>query len=197
MFFLWLSFLCFLSQRLIEKPCFPPKTAIFVHFLCFHLFLFSPFWPPPVSLSLSLSLSCPFLSSLLPVSHVDFWFLLFVIGLLVFCFKMFFCLLFFCLLCCFILNHNHRLVFTLHRILCCCCFFVFVAFIFCYFLSFGYPSKNISQKHGNRKTAKMKHAEKKRTFWQEQLAQVCSQVASFFLFCVSFHFAFFADHTRK
>ena len=36
---------------------------------------------------------------------------------------------------------------------------------------------------------------KKRTFWQEQLAQVCSQIVSFFLFCVSLNFAFFAENT--
>ena len=38
---------------------------------------------------------------------------------------------------------------------------------------------------------------KKRTFWQEQLAQVCSQIVSFFLFCVSLNFAFFAENTIK
>ena len=47
------------------------------------------------------------------------------------------------------------------------------------------------------KTAKIKNAEKKRTFWQEQLAQVCSQIVSFFVFCVSFNFAFFAENTIK
>ena len=31
--------------------------------------------------------------------------------------------------------------------------------------------------------------EKKRTFWQEQLAQLCSQIVYFFLCCVSFNFA--------
>ena len=38
---------------------------------------------------------------------------------------------------------------------------------------------------------------KKRTFSQEQLAQVCSQIVSFFLFCVSLNFAFFAENTIK
>ena len=48
------------------------------------------------------------------------------------------------------------------------------------------------------KTTKMKNAEKKkRTFWQEQLAQVCSQIVSFFRFCVSLNFAFFAEDTIK
>ena len=46
------------------------------------------------------------------------------------------------------------------------------------------------------KKPKMK-MHKKRTFWQEQLAQVCSQIVSFFLFCVSLNFAFFAENTIK
>ena len=37
----------------------------------------------------------------------------------------------------------------------------------------------------------------KRTLGQEQLAQVCSQIVSFFLFCVSLNFACFADNTIK
>ena len=49
-----------------------------------------------------------------------------------------------------------------------------------------------------RKTTKIKNAEKKkRTVWQEQLAQVCSQIVSVFAFCVSFNFAFFAENTIK
>ena len=38
---------------------------------------------------------------------------------------------------------------------------------------------------------------KKRTFWQEQLAQVCSQIVCFFLFCVSLNIACFAENTIK
>ena len=38
---------------------------------------------------------------------------------------------------------------------------------------------------------------KKRTFWQEHLAQVCSPIVSFFLFCVSLIFAFFAENTKN
>ena len=38
---------------------------------------------------------------------------------------------------------------------------------------------------------------KKRTFWQEQLAQACSQIVSFFLFGVSFNFAMFAENTIR
>ena len=47
------------------------------------------------------------------------------------------------------------------------------------------------------KIAKMKTAEKKRTFGQGQLAQLCSQIVSFSLFCVFFNFAFFAGNTIK
>ena len=39
--------------------------------------------------------------------------------------------------------------------------------------------------------------QKKRTLRQEQLAQLCSQTVSFFLFCVSLKFAFFAENTIK
>ena len=38
---------------------------------------------------------------------------------------------------------------------------------------------------------------KKRTFSQEQLAQLCSQIVSFFFFCVSLNFAFFSENTIK
>ena len=39
--------------------------------------------------------------------------------------------------------------------------------------------------------------QKKRTLGQEQLAQVCSQIVSFFLFCVSWNFCIFAENTIK
>ena len=42
----------------------------------------------------------------------------------------------------------------------------------------------------------MKNAEK-RTLEQEQLAQLCSQIVCFFLFCVSLNFVFFAENTIK
>ena len=40
----------------------------------------------------------------------------------------------------------------------------------------------------------MQNAEKHRTFWQEQLAQVFSQIVSFFFLCF-FDFAFLAKNT--
>ena len=72
------SFLCFPFIAFTWNP--PPLRSHFLLFifLCFPLFLFCLVWPPPFSLSLSSSLSCPFLSSLIIVSHVNFWFLLFV-----------------------------------------------------------------------------------------------------------------------
>ena len=42
----------------------------------------------------------------------------------------------------------------------------------------------------------MKNAAK-RTLRQEQLAQVCSQIVSLFLFCVSLKFALFAENNIK
>ena len=42
----------------------------------------------------------------------------------------------------------------------------------------------------------MKNAEK-RTLGQEQLAQLCAQIVSFFFFCVSLNFACFAENTIK
>ena len=41
----------------------------------------------------------------------------------------------------------------------------------------------------------MQKKKKKRTFWQEQLAQLCSQIVYFFFFGVSLNFACFAENT--
>ena len=59
-----LFFLCFLcvSKKNLVLPL---KRAILFILECLPLFLLSLFWPPPFSLSLSLSLSCPFLTSFL------------------------------------------------------------------------------------------------------------------------------------
>ena len=46
------------------------------------------------------------------------------------------------------------------------------------------------------KTTKMKNAEKKRTFWQEQLVRWCSQIVFFLLLCF-FKFCIFAENTIK
>ena len=39
--------------------------------------------------------------------------------------------------------------------------------------------------------------QKKRTLEQDQLAQLCAQIVSFFFFCVSLIFAFLAENTIK
>ena len=162
----------------IEKACFSSKKEHFCcSFFCVSLCFFLAFLgPPPFSLSLffvSLSLSlCSFLSSFLSVSHFCIWFLVFFFYVLfVFSFKLFFCSSVFLLFsaCClnsFVLNHNLRFVFALHLVFSLLLFFfVFVAFIFCYFFDFWKPIKNISENMEIPKTAKMKNAEKKkRTF---------------------------------
>ena len=47
------------------------------------------------------------------------------------------------------------------------------------------------------KTAKMKNAEQKRTFRQEQLAQLCSQIVFFFLYSCFYKFCIFAENAIK
>ena len=79
---------------------------------------------------------------------------------------------------------------------CCCCFFLFLLLWYFVIFDFWLPIKKHLWKFGNCKKKKMKNAEKW-TFWQEQLAQVCSQIVSFFLFCVSLNFACFAENTIK
>ena len=176
--FCFCFFFTFLSLFFNRKNCFPPEKKAFLFILlCFPLFLFSLFGTSSF-FTFSFFVSLLFLfSSFLSVSHFCIWFLLFLFVLFVFSFKLFFC---FCLsACCLVLFW----------------IIIFVAFIFCFF-SFWKPIKNISENMEIPKTAKMKNAEKERTFWQEQLAQVCSQIMSFFL-CVSFNFACFAENTIK
>ena len=96
-----LSFLCFFYR---QKTSFPPKKGHFLFiFQCLPLFLFSLFGASPLSsLSLSLYLSCSFLSSFLPVFHFLFLVLAFSFCCVCFfCFKMFFC--FCCSACCLVL----------------------------------------------------------------------------------------------
>ena len=168
LFFCFLFIFAVLSLPLIENPVFPLKRPfllfIFCVSLCFSLAFFGlPFFHFLVFVSLSLSLSCYFLYSLLPVSHVNFWFLLFVIGLFVFVSR---CSnVFVSFLSCVVLNPNLRFIFVLHLICCCCYFcFSFCCFhIFCFF-DVWLPLKSISENMEIQKTAKMQNAEKKRTF---------------------------------
>ena len=60
---------------------------------------------------------------------------------------------------------------------------------------FNYLSKKHLWKNWKLQKNQKWKMHKKGTFWQEQLAQVCSQIVSFFLFCVSLNFACFAENT--
>ena len=74
-------------------------------------------------------------------------------------------------------------------------FFVF-RFGILLFLTFGYLSKTSLEKLEFRQPQKWKR-QKKQTCWQEQLAQVCSQIVSVFLFGVSLNFACCAENTKN
>ena len=50
---------------------------------------------------------------------------------------------------------------------------------------------------GKKNNKNEKCRKKKRTFWQELLAQLCSQIVSFFLFLCFFQFCIFAENTIK
>ena len=126
------------------------------------------------------------------VYHFCFWFLLLVFVLFVICFKMFLCVcvffFFFFSACCLILNHKIWFSYYLHLI-----FLLFwgvcLSLEFCISWYSATYQKHLS-KNGNLKIPKMKNAEKERTFWQEQFAQVCSQTARLFLLGVFSKLAF-------
>ena len=198
-FFCFAFFFAFLSLCFIDKKtCFPPKKGHFCcSFFCVSLCFFLAFLgPPPFSLSLSWCLSCSFRSSFLSVYHFCILFLLFlfVLYFLSSCSSVFvFFFFFFCLLSVFwIIILDLFLLCILFS--CCCCFLFLLLSYFVIFWMLETTLKNMEIP----KTTKIKHAEKeKRTFWQEQLAQVCSRIVSFFVFCVSFNFAYFAENTIK
>ena len=198
-FLLFVSFLLglFFIWSLIGKPCFSPQKGNFCLFicvsLCFSLVLFGP--PPFFPFSFFVSLSFFFCSCFLPVFHFCFWFLLYLSVL--FLFQDVILFLFFCLLSCFVLNHHVWFLVALHLVLFFLLFLAFVAFIFCYFLILTTNQKSSLKKMETAKKKQKWKMHKKRTFWQEQLAQVCSQIVSFFLFRVSLNFAFFAENTIK
>ena len=78
------------------------------------------------------------------------------------------------------------------------CLFVVFWFVFLWnfiFLISGCLSKNISKNWKLRKPPKWNML-KKGTFWQEQLAQVCSQIVRCFLFKVCLKFAFWSKHHK-
>ena len=179
-FLLCLFFLCFFNRKILFPP---PKKGRFV-FIClrYPLLLFSLCLGLPLfSLSLSLSLSCSFFSCFLPVFH--FWFLVLAFSLFGF----------------FVSRCYFVFVFLLVVLLCfessclisCCfasCFLLLVVFGFCcfhilLFVDFKLPIKNISEKNWKlQKNPKNEKCTKREHFGQEQLAQVCSQIVSFFFF---------------
>ena len=172
-----------------KKPScfFPPKKGHFVYIfcvsLCFSLALFGPPSFFTFSFFVSLVLFSFFLPSFLFLMSVSGSCFLFLI-LFAFCFKMLFFVLFlFCA--CFVLNHNIYICLLFCILFSCCCCFVFFLLLW-YFVIFWFlelPIKKHPSKNWKfQKPEKMKNAEKKRTFWQEQLAQLCSQIVSFFFF---------------
>ena len=171
----------------------------FLSWFCWFLDLFGWFWGPSRTKkstfwvdrqilvillnfsSLSLSLSLLYFYFSLP-SCFSFLFLVLVFS---FCFVCFLVqnvilLFFLCLLSCFL---NHHVWFLLFCILfsCCCCFLF--SSLWCFvFLIFGYLSKTSLNDLEIAKKNKNEKCRKKGTLGQEQLAQVCSQIVSFFFF---------------
>ena len=192
-FLLCLFFLCFFNRKIMFSP--PEKAILFVY-LCFPLLLFSLCLGLPLfSLSLSLSLSCSCFSCFLPVFHFCFWFLLYL-SVLFFVSRCYFVSVFLLVV---------LLCFESSCLISCCfasCFLLLVGFGFCCFhicclLILTTYQKTSLKDLEIAKKAKMKNAQK-RTFWQEQLAQVCSQIVSFFFFvCVSLNFAFLLKHYKN
>ena len=186
----WLSCFCF-----NWKSWFSPLKWQFLLFslLCFPLFLLafflaSPFFTFSFFVSLSLSLSCYLISSLFPVSHFCFWFLFFCFCCVCFlvsrCYLVFF--FFFLLVVVFWITILD--LFLLYLLFSCCCFLNFVAFIFCYFLSFGYQSNLWKLWKLQKKNAKMKKKQKKESLTRAVSTGVLT-TSVFFLFCVSLNFA--------
>ena len=200
-FFFLVFFLCFPFFFLIDKKtCFPPKKGHVLFIVqCLPLFLFSLFGASPLKFPFSFFASLLLFSFFLPscfsfsLSGSCFFFLL----CLLFLFQDVLLFLLFCLLSCVVLNHNISFIFALHLVFWLLLFFCSSCFAILLFWDFWKPVKNISEKMEIGKTAKNEKCRKKRTFWQELLAQLCSQIVSSFLFCVSFNFAFLQKNSIK
>ena len=181
-----------------RKTCFFPQKGHFGFlFECLPLFLFSLFWASSFFhfLFLCLSLVLFFLPSFLFLISVSgscflFLFCFFFSG----CSFVFFVFLFVVLFC---LESSYLICFCFAYLF-LLLFFVFLALVFGYFWFLETHQKHL-WKMELPKTAKMKNAEKKkRTFWQEQLAQLCSQIVSFFsLLCFSKFCIFCWKHYRN
>ena len=79
---------------------------------------------------------------------------------------------------------------------CCCCFLFLLLWYFYRFLA-TYQKTSLKNLDIAKKRKWKMQKKRKRAFWQEQLAQVCSQIASFFLFCGSLNFACFVKSTKN
>ena len=167
--------------------------------MCFPFFLFSFVWASPfvpfLFLCLSLLLFClpSFLSFLFLLLAFSFCFLCFLLG------SRFYFVVLFVSACCLVLFWIIMFDFLLFSILfscCCCCFLFLLLSYFAIFENWQPIKKHVRNIWMLQKSQKWK-MHKKRTFWQKQLAQKCSQIVSFFLFCVSLNFAFFAENTIK
>ena len=78
------------------------------------------------------------------------------------------------------------------------CSFVLLALLFLFNFAFFETCQKHRWKNGvSAKQQTWKMQKKKRTFWQKMLAQLCSQIVSLFLFCVSFNFSFLLKTTIK
>ena len=158
----------------------------------------SPFWASPffpflfLCLSLSLSLVICFLPSFL------FSFLFLVLALFFVCFLVQDVILFvlFCLLSCLVLNHLVWFLFALYLVFLLLLFLFLLLSYFVIFWIWATDQKHLWKIWKLQKTQKWK-MQKKRTFWEEQSAQVCSQIVFFFLFCVSLNLHFCWKHYKN
>ena len=165
--------------------------------MCFPFFLFSFLWASPfvpflfLCLSLLLFFLPSFLSFLFLLLAFSFCYLCFLLG------SRFYFVVFFVSACCLVLFWIIMFDFLLFSILfSCCCFLFLLLSYFAIFENWQPIKKHVWKFWILQKSQKWK-MHKKRTFWQKQLAQKCSQIVSFFLFCVSLNFAFFAENTIK
>ena len=204
--FWFLFFLCFpfFVFFLIDKnTCFSPQKGAFLFiFQCLPLFLFSSFGASPLNFPFSCFVSLLLFSFFLPsyfslsLSGSCYFFFL----CLLLCFKMFFC--FCCSACCLVMFwiitfHLFLLCILFSGCCCCCCFFVLLALLFVVFLIFGNLSKNISEKWKLEKQQTWKMQKKKTDILTRVVSTVVFTNCVFFLFCVSFNFAFVAENTIK
>ena len=96
--------------------------------------------------------------------------------------------------CCFVSNHKIRFL-SICILFCCYCFWLVFLLWNLIFLDFWIPIKTSLPKLAIPKPPKWQ-MQKKKDFWQQQLAQVCSQIVCF-IFGVSLKFTCAAENTIK